>query len=71
MAKYYQKYKKALEAFNYIVDDDGSVRDQFGNQAAAEDAYGNVQCKDPNISEICRKFDEKSITKKIKKAIKK
>jgi hypothetical protein len=26
----------------------------MGNQSAAEDAYGNVQCKDPNVTEICR-----------------
>ena len=51
---FYTKYKKALEAHGYTVDDRGCVTDAMGNQSAAEDAYGNVQCKDPNVTEICR-----------------
>ena len=51
---FYTKYKKALEAHGYTVDDRGCVTDSMGNQSAAEDAYGNVQCKDPNVTEICR-----------------
>lgn len=50
---FYTKYKKALEAKGYTVDDRGCVTDSMGNQAAAEDAWGNVQCKDPNVTAIC------------------
>ena len=52
--KFYHKYQEALEAHGYTVDEAGCVRDSFGNQSAAEDAYGNVQCKDPNVTDICR-----------------
>ena len=50
---FYNKYEKALEKHGYTVDDRGCVTDAMGNQAAAEDAYGNVQCKDPNVTAIC------------------
>ena len=67
---FYTKYKKALEAHGYTVDDRGCVTDSRGNQSAAEDAYGNVQCKDPNVTEICRKAEE-SLASKAKAAVKK
>ena len=51
--KFYHKYKKALEAAGYRVDDYGYVWDAQGNQAAGEDNYGNVQSKDPNVTTIC------------------
>jgi hypothetical protein len=51
--KFYHKYKKALEAAGYTVDEHGYVWDATGNQAAGEDNYGNVQSKDPNITDIC------------------
>lgn len=50
---FYNKYEKALAKHGYTVDDRGCVTDAMGNQAAAEDAYGNVQCKDPNVTQIC------------------
>ena len=50
---FYNKYEKALAKHGYTVDDRGCVTDAMGNQAAAEDAYGNVQCKDPNVTAIC------------------
>jgi len=50
---FYNKYEKALAKHGYTVDDRGCVTDPQGNQAAAEDAYGNVQCKDPNVTAIC------------------
>jgi len=50
---FYTKYKKALAEHGYTVDDRGCVTDSMGNQAAAEDAWGNVQCKDPNVTAIC------------------
>ena len=40
--KYYQKYKEALEAQGYRVDEHGYVWDTMGNQSAGEDNYGNV-----------------------------
>jgi hypothetical protein len=52
--KFYNKYKPALEAAGYQVDEYGCVWDAAGNQAAVEDNYGNVQCKDPNVTDICR-----------------
>ena len=52
--KFYHKYKTALEAAGYRVDEHGYVWDAMGNQAAGEDNYGNVQSKDPNVTEICR-----------------
>lgn len=51
---FYHKYQKQLEAAGYTIEESGCVRDTMGNQAAAEDAYGNVQCKDPNVTDICR-----------------
>jgi len=64
MAKFYEKYKDVLEANGYTVEADGCVRDSMGNQAAAEDAYGNVQCKDPNVTELCRQAEAKPAAKK-------
>ena len=51
--KFYHKYQDALEAKGYRVDEHGYVWDSMGNQAAGEDNYGNVQSKDPNITNIC------------------
>ena len=45
MTKFYEQYRDVLEANGYTVEADGCVRDSMGNQAAAEDAYGNVQCR--------------------------
>ena len=59
MAKFYEQYRDVLEANGYIVEESGCVRDSMGNQAAAEDAYGNVQCKDPNVTELCRQQESK------------
>lgn len=56
--KFYHKYKKALEAAGYTVDEHGYVWDSMGNQSAGEDNYGNVQSKDPNVTEICRAAQE-------------
>ena len=55
--KYYHKYKEALEAAGYTVDEHGYVWDSVGNQSAGEDNYGNVQSKDANVTEICRTAD--------------
>jgi hypothetical protein len=52
--KFYHKYKVELEAKGYVVDEHGYVWDHMGNQSAGEDNYGNVQSKDPNVTEICR-----------------
>ena len=52
--KYYHKYKDALEAKGYRVDEHGYVWDSMGNQSAGEDNYGNVQSKDPNVNDICQ-----------------
>ena len=52
--KHYEKYKKALEAHGYSVDEKGTVFDKYGNQAAGEDRFGNVGCSDPNVITICR-----------------
>lgn len=68
---FYHKYEKQLKAAGYIVEESGCVRDSMGNQAAAEDAYGNVQCKDPNVTEICRKAEESGVFKAVKKVAKK
>jgi hypothetical protein len=68
--KFYHKYQEALEAHGYTVDEAGCVRDSFGNQSAAEDAYGNVQCKDPNVTRICQEVEaapKKPSAKKAKK----
>lgn len=67
--KFYHKYKDALEAAGYRVDEHGYVWDAMGNQSAGEDNYGNVQSKDPNVTEICRVAEEAS--KKAKKPAKK
>ena len=53
--KYYHKYKEALEAKGYRVDEHGYVWDSMGNQSAGEDNYGNVQSKDANVNTICQK----------------
>ena len=72
MAKYYHKYKDALEKRGYTVDEHGYVWDSLGNQAAGEDNYGNVQSKDPNVTAICQEAEMKGIKpKKPKKAAKK
>ena len=68
---FYTKYEKQLKAAGYTVEESGCVRDSMGNQAAAEDAYGNVQCKDPNVTEICRKAEESGVFKAVKKIAKK
>ena len=52
--KFYHNYKDVLEARGYRVDEHGYVWDHMGNQSAGEDNYGNVQSKDPNVTEICR-----------------
>ncbi len=67
MAKFYEQYRDVLEANGYTVEESGCVRDSMGNQAAAEDAYGNVQCKDPNVTELCRQAEAKPAAKKKKK----
>ncbi len=64
MAKFYEQYRDVLEANGYTVEESGCVRDSMGNQAAAEDAYGNVQCKDPNVTELCRQAEAKPAAKK-------
>ena len=68
--KYYHKYKDALEAKGYRVDEHGYVWDAQGNQAAGEDNYGNVQSKDPNVNAICQEA-EMSLATKAKAAVKK
>jgi len=55
--KYYHKYKDALEAKGYRVDEHGYVWDSVGNQSAGEDNYGNVQSKDENVNYICAEAD--------------
>ena len=57
--KFYHKYRDALVAAGYTVDDAGYVWDSMGNQSAGEDNYGNVQSKDPNVTEICRTAEAK------------
>jgi hypothetical protein len=52
--KFYHNYEAALAKYGYTVDDNGYVWDSNGNQAAGEDNYGNVQSKDPNVTDICR-----------------
>ena len=67
--KYYHKYKEALEAKGYRVDEHGYVWDSMGNQSAGEDNYGNVQSKDPNVNAICQEADIAATKpKKAKKA---
>jgi len=67
MAKYYDKYKKQLNAAGYTIDNDGMVWDSNGNQAAGEDRFGNVQSKDPNVTQICKDAEESTIFDKVKK----
>ena len=72
--KFYHKYQDALEAKGYRVDEHGYVWDERGNQAAGEDNYGNVQSKDPNVTDICRAADTEKTKAKPKakaKAVKK
>lgn len=69
MGKYYDKYKKQLNAAGYTIDNDGMVWDANGNQAAGEDRFGNVQSKDPNVTQICKDAEASGIFKKIKKAV--
>lgn len=57
--KFYHKYEAELVAAGYTVDDQGYVWDSMGNQSAGEDNYGNVQSKDPNVTEICRAAEAK------------
>jgi len=68
MAKFYEQYRDVLEANGYTVEESGCVRDSMGNQSAAEDAYGNVQCKDPNVTELCRQAEAKPAKAKKKAA---
>ena len=73
-AKFYHKYREALEAKGYRVDDHGYVWDARGNQAAGEDRWGNVQSKDPNVNAICQEAEMGLATKAktaVKKAVKK
>ena len=63
MAKFYHKYKDALEAKGYRVDEHGYVWDSMGNQSAGEDNYGNVQSKDPNVTAICQEAEMALISK--------
>ena len=69
MAKYYDKYKKQLNAAGYTIDGDGMVWDANGNQAAGEDRFGNVQSKDPNVTQICKDAEVSGIFNKVKKAV--
>jgi len=69
--KYYQKYQTALEAAGYRVDEYGYVWDSMGNQSAGEDNYGNVQSKDPNVTDICIEQDKAPLLSKLAKATKK
>ena len=66
--KYYHKYKDALEAKGYRVDNAGYVWDSAGNQSAGEDNYGNVQSKDPNVNSICEAADIAAVKPKKPKA---
>lgn len=68
--KFYKKYEKVLNKHGYTVDEWGSVWDERGNQAAAEDRFGNAYANDPNVTEICTK-EESSLTSKAKKVVKK
>ena len=66
--KYYHKYKEALEAKGYRVDEHGYVWDSAGNQSAGEDNYGNVQSKDENVNYICAEAEAAPKPKKKAKA---
>jgi len=67
---FYTKYKAALAKHGYTVDEWGSVWDERGNQAAAEDRFGNAYANDPNVTDICTK-EESSLASKAKKVVKK
>ena len=69
MAKYYDKYKKQLNAAGYTIDNDGMVWDANGNQAAGEDRFGNVQSKDPNVTQICKDAEASTFFNKAKKVV--
>lgn len=71
MAKFYHKYKKALEERGYTVDDEGYVRDAYGNPAAGEDRFGNVNCSDPNVTEICKQAEASGLLAKAASTVKK
>ena len=62
---FYHAYEKELNAAGYTIDDSGCGRDAMGNQAAAEDAYGNVQCKDPNVTAICIEVENRGVLAKL------
>ena len=68
--KYYHKYKEALEANGYRVDEHGYVWDSTGNQSAGEDNYGNVQSKDPNVTAICIEQDEAPLLSRLANKVK-
>ena len=68
--KYYHKYKEALEAAGYRVDEHGYVWDSLGNQSAGEDNYGNVQSKDANVTAICIEQDEAPLLAKLSNKVK-
>ena len=70
--KFYHKYKDALEAKGYRVDDRGFVRDRMGNVSAGQDRFGNVQSKDPRVNAICQQAEaEMTLANKAKSAVKK
>jgi len=70
--KFYHKYKDALEAKGYRVDDRGFVRDRMGNVSAGQDRFGNVQSKDPRVNAICQQAEaEMTLASKAKSAVKK
>ena len=46
-------------------------RDVLEANGYTVDAYGNVQCKDPNVTELCRQAEAKPAAKKKKAAPKK
>jgi hypothetical protein len=71
MAKHYHKYKDALQKRGYTVDDEGFVRDAYGNAAAGEDRFGNVYCNDPNITAIIIEVEESGVLAKLAKTTKK
>jgi len=69
--KFYHKYKDALEKYGYRVDEHGYVWDSQGNQSAGEDNYGNVQSKDPNVTQICQDAEASGMFNLVKKVAKK
>ena len=50
--KFYHKYKEALEAHGYRVDEHGFVWDTMGNQSAGEDNYGRSE--ERRVGKECR-----------------